>query len=246
MPEITGDAEVAYAASVAAVCAGSDPSAALRRAVDADPTWAVALADLHAWTGAEVPSPGPGATPWERRHLEIVAAAVTDPLRAEALLREHTTRSGCDPLALLIVARHMDGIDGERLADLRGRACTSGPTDTAPARRVSTVADPASCAHHPAPRPLGQNTADRVDRSELHRSGLQLIVGPFFVTSVQAGSCALILISVAGAVMHGSLRAPSSPTLPRTQRRSPQATPGAASPHHGSATTAPPQWTPPS
>jgi hypothetical protein len=28
------------------------------------------------------------------------------------------------PAILLIVARHIDGMDGDRLADLRGRACT--------------------------------------------------------------------------------------------------------------------------
>ena len=124
MPKTTAASETAYVESVTAVCTGRDPSDALRRAVDADPTCAVAVADLRAWTGADVPAPGPGATPWERRHLEIVDAAATDPLRAEALLREHAARSGCDPLALLIVARHIDGMDGDRLADLRGRACT--------------------------------------------------------------------------------------------------------------------------
>lgn len=114
----------AYTAAVAAVCTGCDPTDALRRAVAADPELAIAVADLRAWAGDDLPAPGPGATPWERRHLEIVGCAATDPVRAEALLREHAARSGCDPLALLIVARHLDGMDGDRLADLRGRACT--------------------------------------------------------------------------------------------------------------------------
>ena len=120
---MTETAHGSYAAAAAAVCTGCDPTEALRRAVAAEPDLTVAVADLRAWAGDDLPDPGPGATAWERRHLEIVACAATDPLRAEALLREHAARSGCDPLALLIVARHLDGMDGERLADLRGRAC---------------------------------------------------------------------------------------------------------------------------
>lgn len=121
---MTDSAHDAYAAAVAAVCTGVDPTDALREAVAADPQFSVARADLRAWAGDDVPPPGPGTTPWERRHLEIVALAAADPLRAEALLREHAARSGCDPLALLIVARRLDGMDGARLTDLRGRACT--------------------------------------------------------------------------------------------------------------------------
>jgi hypothetical protein len=121
---MTESAQDAYAAAVTAVCTGGDPTEALRRAVAADPDLAVAVADLRAWAGDDISDPGPGSTPWERRHLEIVGCAGTDALRAEALLREHAARSGCDPLALLIVARHLDGMDGDRLADLRGRACT--------------------------------------------------------------------------------------------------------------------------
>lgn len=117
-------ASAAYREAVAAVCIKADPVEPLRRAVAADPTAAVAAADLRALAGEDVRVRADGATPWERRHLEIVAAAETDPLRAEALLREHAARSGCDPLALLIVARRVDGMDGDRLADLRGRACT--------------------------------------------------------------------------------------------------------------------------
>ena len=121
MTESTHDA---YAAAVSNVCSGCDPTDALRRAVATDPEDAIAVADLRAWAGDDIPAPGAGTTPWERRHLEIVSCAATDPARAEALLREHAARSGCDPLALLIVARHLDGMDGDRLADLRGRACT--------------------------------------------------------------------------------------------------------------------------
>lgn len=116
-------AQDAYTAAVAAVCAGADPGDALRRAVAADPADVVAAADLAAWTLQPDPG-GAGGTSWDRRHLEIVRAAAADPARAEVLLREHATTSGCDPLALVIVARTVDGMDSERLADLRGRSCT--------------------------------------------------------------------------------------------------------------------------
>jgi hypothetical protein len=117
------EAQDAYTAAVAAVCAGTDPGEALRRAVAADPANVIAAADLAAWTRQPDPG-GAGRTSWERRHLEIVRAASTDPARAEVLLREHATTSGCDPLALVIVARTIDGLDSDRLADLRGRSCT--------------------------------------------------------------------------------------------------------------------------
>jgi hypothetical protein len=122
-PELSA-ADTAYASACAAVCAGSDPTEALRRAVAADPTHAVALADLRAWTGKDIEDSTVGATAWARHHLEIVRTAATDPPRAEALLRDHTAHSGCDPLALLIVTRHLDGMDGQRLSDLRGHACS--------------------------------------------------------------------------------------------------------------------------
>ncbi len=143
MPEPAADARAAFADSVAAGCAGRDPRDALRRAVAADATVAVAAADLAAWTGTDVAVQRLGATPWERRHLEIVQAAATDPSRAEALLRDHAARSGCDPLALLIVAPHVDGMDGLRLADLRGRECTCWPERQlrpSPKRHVSATA----------------------------------------------------------------------------------------------------------
>src|SRR5687767_6432246 len=110
-------AQEAYTAAVAAVCAGTDPGDALGRAVAADAAHVVAAADLAAWTRQPDPG-GAGRTSWERRHLEVVRAAADDPARAEVLLREHASKSGCDPLALVIVARTIDGMDSERLADL--------------------------------------------------------------------------------------------------------------------------------
>lgn len=115
-----GDA--AYRDAALAVCHRHDPVPALRRALDLDPTHAPAAVDLEALVGEARPDL-PTRSRWERRHVEIVRAAATDPRRAEVLLREHAGIAGCDPLALLIVARHIDGLDGDRLADLRGRAC---------------------------------------------------------------------------------------------------------------------------
>ena len=117
------DALDLYDVAVAAVCAGTDPVPALRRVVDADPTFGVAVADLAALTGREVPATLTTSR-WERQHVQIIRAAVTDLARAEALLREHAGAYGCDPLALLVVARRLGGIDGDRLVDLRGSACS--------------------------------------------------------------------------------------------------------------------------
>lgn len=118
------DALDLYDEAVAAVCAGADPIPALRRAVEADPTYGVAVADLTALTGGPVPDPLPTTSRWERQHVEIVRAAAADVARAEALLREHTGVYSCDPIALLVVARRLGGIDSSRLTDLRGTSCT--------------------------------------------------------------------------------------------------------------------------
>ena len=118
------DALDAYDEALAAVCRGGDPIPALRRAVGADASFAPALADLLALTGEPVAAPLPTGSRWERQHVEIVRTASADPARAEALLREHAGTYGCDPLALLVVARRVGGVDGARLTDLRGRACT--------------------------------------------------------------------------------------------------------------------------
>jgi hypothetical protein len=82
---------------------GPDP--ALRRALEADPTFAVAASDLLAVATSETPlvEPARPATTWERHHCEIVAEAQRDVGRASGILREHLATVGCDPLAVHIV-----------------------------------------------------------------------------------------------------------------------------------------------
>jgi hypothetical protein len=82
-----------------------DPRPALRRAVEADPRFALAAVDLRAlcWDPTVVPLAGP-LTGWEHHHCEVVAAAVSGQVaRAAALLRLHQAEVGCDPLAARIV-----------------------------------------------------------------------------------------------------------------------------------------------
>jgi hypothetical protein len=77
---------------------------ALRRAVNADPAFGLAVADLDAIVQAP-PSPISGhQMNWERHHIEVVrAAAAGNVHRAADLLREHLASVGCDPLARRIV-----------------------------------------------------------------------------------------------------------------------------------------------
>jgi hypothetical protein len=77
---------------------------ALRRAVNADPAFGLAVADLDAITQAP-PSPIRGhQMNWERHHIEVVrTAAAGNVRRAADLLREHLASVGCDPLARRIV-----------------------------------------------------------------------------------------------------------------------------------------------
>jgi hypothetical protein len=125
--DIASPAAVAYGEAALAVCHRADPVPALRRTIDLDPGHAAAAADLHALTGEAGSQPSP-RSPWERRHVEIVRHASADPLRAEALLREHAAREGCDPVALLIVSLAVGGVADDRLADLRGASCSCWTT----------------------------------------------------------------------------------------------------------------------
>jgi hypothetical protein len=77
---------------------------ALRRAVNTDPGFGLAVADLDAITQAP-PSPISGQQMnWERHHIEVVrTAAAGNVRRAADLLREHLVSVGCDPLARRIV-----------------------------------------------------------------------------------------------------------------------------------------------
>jgi hypothetical protein len=77
---------------------------ALRRSVNADPAFGLAVADLDAIPQAP-PSPiSDHQMNWERHHIEVVrTAAAGNVRRAADLLREHLASVGCDPLARRIV-----------------------------------------------------------------------------------------------------------------------------------------------
>jgi hypothetical protein len=100
---------------------GPDP--ALRRALAADPTFAVAASDLLAVATSEPPAVEPArpSTTWERHHCEVVAEAQRDVGRAAGILREHLADVGCDPLAVHIVCRALRSVtchDHVRCADI--------------------------------------------------------------------------------------------------------------------------------
>ena len=77
----------------------------LRRAIEADPAFELARADLEAITGTSRKGHGRGQMNWERHHIEVVRTAASgDGKRAADLLREHLAGVGCDPLAFRIVA----------------------------------------------------------------------------------------------------------------------------------------------
>ena len=85
---------------------------ALRLAVEADPAFKLALADLDALTGTSADHHGRRQMNWESHHIEVVCtAALGNGKRAADLLREHLAAVGCDPLASRIVAhlRHTAG-----------------------------------------------------------------------------------------------------------------------------------------
>jgi hypothetical protein len=78
---------------------------ALRLAVNEDPAFGLAVADLDAITGTTSHGPRHQQMSWERHHIEVVAAAATGKARRAAdLLREHLASVGCDPLAFRITA----------------------------------------------------------------------------------------------------------------------------------------------
>ena len=84
---------------------------ALRRAVNADPAFGLAVADLDAITQAS-PRPISGhQMNWERHHIEVVRTAADGNVRRAAdLLREHLASVGCDPLARRIVTDLRQGM----------------------------------------------------------------------------------------------------------------------------------------
>ncbi len=78
---------------------------ALRLAVNTDPDFGLAVADLGAIIGTASQGPSRHQMNWERHHIEVVAAAATgNARRAADLLREHLASVGCDPLAFRIAA----------------------------------------------------------------------------------------------------------------------------------------------
>jgi len=80
-------------------------TAALRLAVNADPAFGLAIADLDAITGTAGEDPSRQQMNWERHHIEVVRTAATgNTERASDLLREHLATVGCDPLAVRIAA----------------------------------------------------------------------------------------------------------------------------------------------
>jgi hypothetical protein len=90
--------------------------AALRRAVNADSAFELAVADLDAITQAPTSPISGHQMNWERHHIEVVrTAAAGNVHRAADLLREHLASVGCDPLARRIVTelqRRMGGPAG--------------------------------------------------------------------------------------------------------------------------------------
>jgi hypothetical protein len=88
----------------------------LRRALEADPAFELARADLEAIAGTSRKQHGRGQMNWERHHIEVVRTAASgDGKRAADLLREHLAGVGCDPLAFQIVAQVLQpsGLDND-------------------------------------------------------------------------------------------------------------------------------------
>ena len=89
---------------------------ALRHAVEADPAFELARADLDAITGTSDQHHIRGQMNWERHHIEIIRTAASgNGKRAADLLREHLAGVGCDPLAFRIVAQALQpaGMDDD-------------------------------------------------------------------------------------------------------------------------------------
>jgi uncharacterized membrane protein YccC len=103
---------------------------ALRLAVEADPAFELARADLDAITGTSGQRHGRRQMNWERHHIEIVRTAASgNDKRAADLLREHLAGVGCDPLAFRIVAqmRQPAGMDDD-FENLAGQLPDCHPT----------------------------------------------------------------------------------------------------------------------
>lgn len=104
-----------------------DSTRLLGAALGADAGFALAAAGLAALAPSGISPllespPGNRLECWERRHLDVVGVALEgDGERASALLREHLTDVGCDPVAFFAVARLRRRRDD--LAGLADAAC---------------------------------------------------------------------------------------------------------------------------
>jgi hypothetical protein len=100
---------------------------ALRRAVNADPAFGLAVADLDAITQAPRSPISGHQMNWERHHIEVVRTAAAGNLsRAADLLRDHLASVGCDPLALRIVTdlgQRMGRLEGLEDLTSQGPSC---------------------------------------------------------------------------------------------------------------------------
>ena len=78
---------------------------ALQKALECEPGFAVASADLSVLVGAGPGTTAIGTQAWERHHIEIVRSVQAgDCRRAVALLADHLSTLVCDPIATRIVA----------------------------------------------------------------------------------------------------------------------------------------------
>ena len=101
---------------------------ALRRAVNADPAFGLALADLGAITGAASRGPSHRQMNWERHHIEVVRAAASgNAVRAADLLSEHLASVGCDPLAFRIAVQLRQPIGTDEFVNLAGQLPSCHP-----------------------------------------------------------------------------------------------------------------------
>ena len=114
-----------------------EATTALRLAVNADPSFGLAIADLDAITGTVCEAPSRQQMSWERHHIEVVRTAATtgDANRAAGLLRENLANVGCDPLAVRITAQlRQPGDHDDDFEDLVGRlpGCHATPWPSSP------------------------------------------------------------------------------------------------------------------
>jgi hypothetical protein len=78
---------------------------ALRKALECEPGFAVASADLCVLGGTGPQQTPTGTHAWERHHIEIICNVhAGDRKRAIALLADHLSTLDCDPIATRIVA----------------------------------------------------------------------------------------------------------------------------------------------